>query len=349
MSLLEPLLKTSVPWAQDRGKNSPLHFGDPEAEKNMLLEHVALVDFSHRGTITIAGDERVSFLGGLVTNQVKDLQPGRCIYTAMLSPQGRFLWDFTLVDHGQALALDTEPNQAEDLSTALNFYRLRSKVTIQDLSLEFGTLGLVGPGAPAALARIFSSLDVAASPLGTTWLPEEGLRLWRDPRHPDFGFRIQVPAPGFVNLWQRLLSSVPAAGFSAWEAYRILRGLPRGGAEWTAGETLPLEAGALEMNAISFQKGCYVGQETTARTHHRGTLKKRLFHVTVASREVVPSHTPVLLPSGKEVGVVTSSVLHEGKIHGLALLRLSDVAADAPMTVLGWAVSVKRPQWAAWE
>ncbi|HAT49294.1 MAG TPA: hypothetical protein DCS88_03030, partial [Alphaproteobacteria bacterium] len=262
MSLLEPLLTTTIPWVLDRGKNTPLHFGDPVAELALLQEHTALVDFSHRGSLVISGNDRVDFLSGLVTNQIKNLAPTQSIYTTMLSPQGRFLWDFTLIDHGPEYVLDTEPDSVPDLKKSLEFYRLRSKVQIQDQSTQIVTLGLVGPTAGTSIARIFptvASVDYSTAPLGTTWVLENAIRLWRDPRHPDFGYRLQVPVSGFAELWQRLRAVLPPAGHWAWEAYRILHALPRGGAEWTSGETLPLEAGALEMNAVSFQKGCYVG------------------------------------------------------------------------------------------
>lgn len=350
MSLLEPLLKQGVPWTKDRGKETPAHFGDPGAEIRSLLEQSALVDFSHRGNVAISGSERINFLGGLVTNQVKELLPERSIYTTMLTPQGRFLWDFTLIDHGSVVSLDTEPDSPTELVRLLDFYRLRSKVDIRDQSHEFGMLGVAGPAAVSALHNVFPELDLLAATPGRTWQLGDKTRLWRDPRHPDFGFRLQVPANDFINFWQRLQAAIPPAGFSAWEGYRILRGLPRGGSEWISGSTLPLEAGALEMNAISFQKGCYVGQETTARTHHRGTLKKRLFCVTIDTDEAAPSQTPVVLSSsGKEVGVVTSAVVHDGKSQGLALLRLEDVASGSPMTILGGRVSAVRPQWATWE
>ncbi|MBF0346447.1 MAG: folate-binding protein YgfZ [Magnetococcales bacterium] len=347
MSLLQSLLKMGIPWISDRGKETPLHFGDPVAEKQGIMDRSALVDFSHRGTVVLAGDERVSFLGGLVTNQVKDLKTDRCIYTAMLSPQGRFQRDFTLIDHGTEIYFDTEPEVAADLVTALNFYRLRSKVEIRDQSTLWGILGVVGPTAGASLAAVFPGIDLDAVPLGTVWIPERDLRLWRDPRHPAFGYRIQCSAAGFVDLWQRLRSGIPAAGFAAWEAYRIRHALPRGGSEWIPGETLLLEAGGLELNAVSFQKGCYVGQETTARTHHRGTLKRRLFHVTINGQETVPPMTPVLLSSGKEAGVVTSAVANDDGCQGLAVLRLSDVAST--LTALGRPVTAKRPEWASWE
>lgn len=349
MSLLEPRLTTTIPWILDRGKNTPLHFGDPVAELALLQEHTALLDFSHRGSIALSGHERVDFLGGLVTNQVKNLTPTQSIYTTMLSPQGRFLWDFTLIDHGIEFFLDTEPDSVPDLKKSLEFYRMRSKVQIQDQSDHFAILGLVGPTAAASIARAFPDIAVSTAPLGTTWTLEGDIRLWRDPRHPDFGYRLQVPTSGFFDLWQRLRTTIPPAGHWAWEAYRILHALPRGGAEWTPGETLPLEAGALEMNAVSFQKGCYVGQETTARTHHRGTLKKRLFHVTMESHEGIPPGTQILLPSGKEVGIVTSSSLVDGKVRGLAVLRVGDITSDASLTALGVAVSVQRPRWATWE
>ncbi|MBF0110793.1 MAG: folate-binding protein YgfZ [Magnetococcales bacterium] len=349
MSLLEPHLNPGIAWTTDRGKTTPLHFGDPEAELQGLLVRCGCVDFSHRGTVVLSGMDRTTFLGGLVTNQVKDLRPDRCLYTAMLSPQGRFQWDFTLLDHGETVVLDTEPDAVDALVSALNFYRLRSKVAIEVPQQRWGILGVVGPDAGYALAKVFPGIDFAGASLGTVWPLDEQLKIWRDPRHPAFGFRLRVPGDGFFDLWQRMAAVAPAAGCVAWETCRIINALPRGGAEWLPGETLPLEAGALEMNAVSFQKGCYVGQETTARTHHRGTLKKRLFHLSIDGVGELPLGTPVVLPSGREVGAVTSIVVHGGGLRGLAVLRLSDVATGLPLTALGRAVSVRKPEWATWE
>ncbi|MBF0435403.1 MAG: folate-binding protein YgfZ [Magnetococcales bacterium] len=349
MSLLESFQKTSITWVLDRGKQTPQHFGNPELETKTLLEEVALVDFSHRGAVSLSGADRAGFLGGLVSNQVKDLKTDRSLYTAMLSPQGRFLWDFTLVDHGETILLDTEPDAPANLVNSFNFYKMRSKVAIQDASPAFATLGIIGPSATQKIFELFSVADADKAPPGATWSLDGNTRLWRDPRHPDFGFRLQCPTSGFTDLWQRLQTALPCAGHTAWENYRVLKALPRGGSEWQPGETLLLEAGGLEMNAVSFQKGCYVGQETTARTHHRGTLKKRLFRVTIHTQDSLPVLTPLVLRSGKEAGSISSLASFDGHTQGLALLRLADVVSGEPMTALGHDVSVARPQWATWE
>jgi folate-binding protein YgfZ len=149
-------------------------------------------------------------------------------------------------------------------------------------------------------------------------------------------------------MWDKLAKKIQPAGELAWESYRILKGLPRGGKELIPGTTLPLEAGLLDLNGVSFQKGCFVGQETTARTHHRGTLKKRLFRVILEDNGSMAVGTTILTPSKKEAGTLTSAICHDGSCQGLAILRLSDVVEGKQLTVAGQKVTAHKPDWASW-
>lgn len=340
-------LARQIHWTSDRGTSTPADFGDDEAEYHALTENAAWIDFSHQGCVALSGPERIPFLGGLVTNQVRHVSKTRSVYAAMLTPQGRYLWDFTMVDDPEQLFLITEPDRVPELVQQIAMYILRAKVDVTDKQTAFGILGVAGPSADQKVKQLFPSLILDHAKLGATFAPEEKIHLWRDPRHPGFGWRLLLPTPQLAAMRERLSVVLPPAGFTAWEAYRIQQSLPRGGNELIPNETLPLEAGLLELNGMDFGKGCYVGQETTARTHHRATLKKRLFQVTFAVGASLLPGTPVQLPDGKEAGIVTSSSRPMGT--GLAILRLTDVASNQPLAAHGVAVTAHKPTWATWD
>ncbi|MBF0162394.1 MAG: folate-binding protein YgfZ [Magnetococcales bacterium] len=331
-------------------------FGAPEQEFHTLMEGAAWVDFSHLGMLALSGPERLDFLSGLITHQVRHLSADRSLYAALLTPQGRYLWDFTLLEApaSEEIVLINEAGALPELRQQLAFYILRSKVQVREIPSAWGVMAIVGAQAGQAVRQLFPHLDLTATDPGRTWTPEPGVRLWQDPRHEKFGWRLLLPAEQWITMGARLSEHLPLAGQTAWEAYRIRHGLPRGGNEWVAHETLPLEAGLWEMNGVDFNKGCYVGQETTARTYHRATLKKRLFLV-----EARPPHgatrmapwgqgTPVQRADGKEAGVISSRCPFSGR--GLALLRLADVAemSSHPLFVQGEPLAVRKPDWAQW-
>ena len=339
-------------WTTDRGITTPADFGDPLAEYHTLMAKVAWVDFSHPGVVALSGPDHLDFLGGLITNQVRHVSATRSIHASLLTPQGRYLWDFTLVEEKTGteparVLLVTEPDRVPELIQQMAFYRLRAKVQISDEGAAFHLLGLVGPETDQAIGSLFPGLGPLDAALGTTVSPETGLRLWRDPRHEKFGWRLLLPATQWRTMSERMATRLPPAGWTAWEAYRLHHALPRGGNEMIPQETLPLEAGLWEMNGVDFGKGCYVGQETTARTHHRATLKKRLFQVAGPPGVNWPPGTTVHRPDGQEIGVVTSHCPLTGT--ALALLRLAEVAhTEGSLRIQGQPVTATKPSWAAW-
>ncbi|MBF0623725.1 MAG: folate-binding protein YgfZ [Magnetococcales bacterium] len=339
-----------IHWIDDRGQRTPGHYGDPAAERAALASGCALIDLSHGGVVALAGAERMSFLSGLITNQIKEVSPERSLYAALLSPQGRFLWDFTLVALGEELLLVTEPARVAALVERLHMYKLRAKITITDASQRFGLLAVAGPAAGAAMAAAFPGQITAEAAPGATRAPAGEVRLWRDPRHPAFGWRLLAPAAELDAYWSRLGERIPPAGFLAWEDHRIGHALPRGGADLIPEQTLPLEAGFLELNGVSFTKGCYVGQETTARTHHRGTLKQRLHQVSFPPGAALSCGLTVTTRGGgKEVGTLTSLSPQADRGLGLAILRRSDVTGGAALEANGVALAAHKPDWATWE
>ena len=349
MSLLKTHLDQTTTWSLDGGEEVPARFLDIDKELSKLTNNAALIDFSHQSVVEISGAERVSFLQGLTTNQIKDIKAENSVYSTMLTPQGRFLWDYTICETGDTLILTTEPGQGSQLVKSLNFYLMRTKAVIKDVSRNYGVLAIAGPDATKVVSELFSDCDIKDAPLGATFTLSDNLSLWRDPRHEDFGWRLLVSSDNYLQLWKKISDKISPAGHEAWERYRIQKGLPRGGKELIPNKTLPLEAGLFDLNGVSFQKGCFVGQETTARTHHRGTLKKRVFQVTLEADSTIADGTPILTSSQKEAGIVTSSVTNNGYCHALALLRLSDAVEGKELSILGRKVSVHKPIWASWE
>ncbi|MBF0461398.1 MAG: folate-binding protein YgfZ [Magnetococcales bacterium] len=327
----------------------PPDCGNHDAEFHTLLEGAAWVDFGQPGLVTLSGPDHLEFFGGLTTNQVRHVSTTRTLYSALLTPQGRYLYDFTMAKTATApdrLLLVTESDDVSALIRQITFYRLRAPVQINNDQTRCHLLGLIGPAAGLAIGRLFPGLAWADAALGATFTPEPDLHLWRDPRHAGFGWRLLIPEAQWSSMSTRLTVALPPAGWTAWEACRIHHALPRGGQELIPQETLPLEAGLLEMNGVDFGKGCYVGQETTARTQHRGTIKKRLFQITGLPGAGALGAT-VQRPDGKEVGSITSHCPQTGA--ALAMLRLSDVE-DAPesLQVQGKPVTVHKPSWAQW-
>jgi folate-binding protein YgfZ len=243
-----------------------------------------------RGVIVVSGEDRVTFLQGLVSNDVAQAAPGRAVWAALLTPQGKWLADFFILSDGERLLLDCERAQMEMLVARLSRYRLRAKVTVAATDL-----------------LVFAAWGDAPTPT----LIAHGLIAAPDPRLPDAGWRILSAEP------------LPTDASPAdWNRHRLALGLPDGSRDLESEKTVLLEAGFDELGGVSWTKGCYMGQELTARTHYRGLLKRRLVPVAIAGAPPAPG-TPVLR-DGAEVGTMRSA----GDGNGLAVLRLEALSAD---------------------
>ncbi len=233
-----------------------------------------------RAVIEIDGEDRVAFLQGLVSNDVIEAAPGRAAWAALLTPQGKWLAEFFIFAAGDRLLLDCERRLAADVAQRLSRYRLRSKVAIRPR--EDLLIYAAWDGEPV--------LETLAAP---------------DPRLPEAGWRILSTTP-----------LVETAGFEDWDRHRLALGLPDGSRDLEAEKTILLEAGFDELNGVSWSKGCYMGQELTARTRYRGLIKRRLVPVVIEGELPAPGR-PVLR-DGTEVGTMRSG--RDGV--GLAVLRL---------------------------
>ena len=260
-----------------------------------------------RAVIEVTGDDRVAFLQGLVSNDVASAAPGRWVWAALLTPQGKWLADFFVTSDGDRLLLDVEAAWRDDLIARLARYRLRARAALAPVALE--VIASDAPPPPALPA-------VASGP---------------DPRHPAAGWRWLAEAP-------------PAEddGFAAWDAHRLRLGLPDGSRDLEREKTVLLEAGFDELGGIAWDKGCYMGQELTARTRYRGLVKRRLVPVTVDG-PLPPSGTPVLR-GGAEVGVLRTGLALTDATRALALLRLEALSGGV-LSCDGCPVTPRVPDW----
>ncbi len=254
-----------------------------------------------RAVIEVGGDDRVAFLQGLVSNDVADAAPGRAVWAALLTPQGKYLADFFILADGDRLLLDAERVQVPMLMQRLTRFRLRSKVTIREAAELLVYVAWDGQPEPATIAA-------------------------PDPRLPDAGWRLLSAMPLPAN-----------AGEDDWDRHRLRLGLPDGTSDMELEKTVLLEAGFDELRGVSWSKGCYMGQELTARTKYRGLLKRRLVPVAVDGPLPEPG-TPVLR-DGIEVGTMRSGC----DAIGLAVLRLD--ALDTPLACGEARLTARVPAW----
>ncbi|MFO1079937.1 MAG: hypothetical protein U1E23_04830 [Reyranellaceae bacterium] len=275
----------------------------------------------HRGVLAVGGPDRVSFLQGLVSNDITKVAADRAIWAALLTPQGRFLNDMFVVDGGNdTLLLETERERAPALARKLSLYKLRSKVTVEDR------------GGQTEVAAIFSADSGPAVPP-----PCPGTVCYADPRLAQLGWRLLAPAGQARSLLAAQgLCEVPLA---AYESLRLELGVPDGSRDLPVEKALLLESGFDELNGVDWQKGCYMGQELTARTKYRGLIKRRLFPVEIEG-EPPAAGTPVQR-DGQEVGEIRSG---DGR-RALALLQLEAARSEAPLKA---GQAVVRPFVPAW-
>jgi hypothetical protein len=263
-----------------------------------------LAQLPDRGVIAVAGEDRVPFLQGLVSNDVTGATPGVAVWAALLSPQGKWLSDFFIHADRDRLLLDCVGADVPTLVARLSRFRLRARATVSDASGQLAVHAAWG-GRP----------DL---PSGTIIAP--------DPRLPEAGWRILSPAP------------LPANATAAdWDRHRLALGLPDAG-DLEADKTVLLEAGFDELNGVSWSKGCYMGQELTARTKYRGLVKRRL--VPVAIDGPLPEAGTPVRRDGQEVGTMRSGC---GAI-GLAVLRL-DALSSGPFVCGAARLTPRVPVW----
>lgn len=288
-----------------------------------LRDGAALLDRSTRGRLRLTGDDRRSYLQGLLTNDVAALLPGTGCYAALLTAQGRMVSDMYVVETGDAIVMDLEPAVAPQIAAHLDRFVITEDVTVTDDGAKTAQLGVFGPGAAAAVAAALGDAAPAADldrmPIlsnRTISAADSAVLVIR---------RDDVGVAGFDLLFdahrrEHLAAALRRAGAvdvnsEAAEATRVEAGRPAFLRDMTR-DTIPLEAG-IEDRAISLTKGCYVGQEIIIRVLHRGhgRVARRLVGLALDPAAEVPAHGDRIRAGDREIGTVTSAV------HSPALQR----------------------------
>ncbi|OAN51372.1 YgfZ/GcvT domain-containing protein [Magnetospirillum moscoviense] len=273
-----------------------------------------------RSVVVVAGEDRRTFLQGLISNDINKVSAAQAIWSAFLTPQGKFLWDLFICEEGDRFLIDVEADRAEAFKKKLSMYKLRSKVTVE-LDGGLSVFAAFGDGALAALGLA----PTAGAAKGATYV---------DPRLADAGARIVAADPSAL-----VAAGLSEAAFAAWDQARIRLGLPDGGRDIEVEKGILLENGFWELNGVDFDKGCYMGQELTARTRYRGLVRKRLLPVSFEGAAPAPG-TPVTAGES-DAGEMRSA---QGNV-GLALLRLEAVRAGKALSCAGQALSYSVPGW----
>jgi folate-binding protein YgfZ len=224
---------------------------------------------THRGVIKVSGVDKVEFLQGIISNDVRLIDENKAIYSWFLTPQGKYLADFFIVAKGDDWFLDVDQSLLDDLMRRLAIYKLRSKVTLENVSHEY---------------KVVAYWEVK---------PDNNTILYFDPRLSQLGWRALV-----------ITDQLPIEDEADYNYWRLQHGVPDS-CDFIRERSIMLECNMDLLNAISWDKGCYMGQELTARTHYRALIKKRLIPLRFQGDIDLPMDTPILR-NGKEIGVLRS-------------------------------------------
>lgn len=286
---------------------------------------VRIALLADRGVVRVAGEDAAKLLQGLITSDMELLTQQPALHAALLSPQGKILFDFFVAKIADGFLLETARAQAAGLAKRLAMYKLRAKVDIRDASDDFRVLAVWGEG------------PVSASETA-------GLLSFPDPRLAALGLRVLAEARSAPDI--AAATGGTDATSEAYHAHRIGLGVPEGGRDYTFGDAFPHEADLDQLGGVSFTKGCFIGQEVVSRMQNRATVRKR----------VVPVTGEASLTMGADITAGTATIGSIGSVSGLqalALLRL-DRAAEAeakgePLRAGGVTIALRKRSWAEFE
>ncbi len=272
---------------------------------------------ARRAVVAVGGPDAEKFLNDLVTADISRAGPGQAVFAALLTPQGKILFDFIVVSDGDRFLFDLPRDLAADFVKRLGFYKLRANVTVEDVSAEMQVLAVWGP-------QGVHHIDGVAAP---------------DPRLAALGWRAIAPADQ-----PPVLHGFAPATEADYDAHRIPLGIPEGGIDFAFGDTFPHDTDMDQLAGVDFAKGCYIGQEVVSRMEHRGTARRRF--VIAAAEGTLPAAGSEVTASGKALGVLGSS----SGDTALALVRLDRAKeamnAGTPIAAGAATLSLSIPGWA---
>lgn len=268
------------------------------------MDNACYIPLPDRAVFTLEGKDARSFLQGIITQDIHCLTPEHAIYTLLLTPQGKFLFDFFLVVYDDKIWLDANAQRKEELLKRLMMYKLRSDVTITDVSNEYEVAALLGD-------RVFSN-DLPEE-RGSTYPFCKGVA-YVDPRNTALYARAIIARDNHYQSFEA--KDFQLGQHIDYEVLRIANTVPDGSHDMIPDKSFPLQYRMDQLHAISFDKGCYVGQEVTTRTKHRGVVRKSVFSV-IGKQDLPEAGAPIFLQE-KKIGEMRSSLGTEG----IALLEV---------------------------
>jgi folate-binding protein YgfZ len=321
-------------------------YGDVLAEHAALRESAGVVDLSFRSRICLTGADRARFLHGQVTNDVNRLRVGEGCYAAITTAKGKMESDLNIYALQDELLLDFEAGHTQKISQRLEKYIVSDDVQVVDVAPLYGLLSVQGPKAvdvvkalgifPELPAKEFQSVKVSDSMLGEIYLVNAGTA-----GVPWARFDLFVPTESLGAVADKLIAAAKSVGGRAcgWEALEIARieaGIPRFGADMDE-SNIPLECG-IEARAVSYKKGCYIGQEVINRIHSIGHVNKELRGLRFGNDlKSLPAKGDKFFHDGKEVGYITSAVKSPALNANIALgyVRREVFAPGTELTLRG--------------
>jgi len=341
-------------FAELHGAQLVNDYGDWRAEHAALSETAGVLDFSFRSRLCLVGADRARFLHGQVTNEVKKLRISEGCYAAITTAKGKMESDLNLFCLADELLLDFEPGLTEKISARLEKFIVADDVQIVDAAPHYGLLSVQGPKAELVVRALNLFAEIPAPPLASGKISDATLGeiyLANNPRLGASAFDLFVPNNSLGAVADKLIAAAKqlggrACGWQAFETARLEAGIPRFGADMDE-TNIPLECG-IESRAITYAKGCYLGQEVINRIHSVGHVNRELRGLRLADDlKALPRRGDKLFHAGKEVGYVTSAV-HTPRLNAkIALgyvrreanqigneLMLQTTAGESPVTIV---------------
>jgi folate-binding protein YgfZ len=312
--------------AEYRGAITAARFGDPQAEFSALRSACGVYDLGHRAKILLTGGDRVRWLNGMVTNNVRDLAADHGLYAFLLNPQGHILGDLYAYNRGESITVDTDSAQIEKILATFDHYIIMDDVEVKNLSGELTALGVAGPKARAVLSSAgFTIPDLKALQILSASWQGIGCTLVRNEDEQHAGYEIWLAPDKVRHLWNALVSAgATPIGSEALEMHRIVSGIPRYSVDIRERD-LPQETE--QARALNFNKGCYVGQEIVERIRSRGAVHRK-FSGFIADGDVQFARGTKIIAGEKEVGEITSAAAIPAP-HGEKTVALGYIRREA--------------------
>jgi len=304
MSLMAQNDSLGAPETKPQRAVAPADSGDVRAEFQALISGCGAYDLGARAKISLSGGDRVRWLNGMVTNNVRDLAPGRGVYAFLLNPQGHILGDLYAYNRGESLLVDTDQSQVEKILAVFDKYIIMDDVEVTDISDKLTAIAVAGSTAGECLRTAgftVAALEALQS-VELTW-EQISMTLVRGDNPLVESFELWLAPENHGRVYEALVKSgAKAVGTAAVELFRIAAGIPRYGADIRERD-LPQETE--QERALSFVKGCYVGQEIVERIRSRGQVRRKFAGFDVQGG--VPAPGTKIQVDGKDAGEITSA------------------------------------------